>query len=166
MVLLLPCVPWQVDCWIFSFRPSPSGPSASASDHGVVLTFVVMSQPIFAKFQPFCPTSPFFWLDSLTFPLTLTFLALFTLPTLIIRLFQSSNPFISCFRLPSRVSNYIVVIVTLSFSSKHSLCASNLLWKIILHIWQRNHMTATITNQNLEVVFSRHVCRLTLDFKN
>ena len=62
----------------------------SASDHAVVLIFVVTSQPFFAKFQPFCSTSPFSWFDSLTFSLTLTFLALFTLLKLILTLFQSS----------------------------------------------------------------------------
>ena len=73
--------------------------TSSASDHSVVLTFVVTSQSFFCKVSTFL-----FYLILLLawfsdfFLLTLTFLALFTLPKLIIRPFSKLLPIYPLFQ--------------------------------------------------------------------
>ena len=93
----------------------------SASDHGVIHTFVVMCYPCFVTCYPF-----FFYVIranaySLTFFLSLTALAAFTLPKLML------THHCRVFTLPKlmlthhcRVSTKLDVILKLSFLSKHS----------------------------------------------
>ena len=121
--------------------------TASASNHGVILTFVFM----YHTSSLLCHPSPdlilwlFFWL----WPF---WLVVFTLPKLIFNpFFQCSYPFISSFSLSSRVSNCFVVhnSQVFIFIQTFSTFLESVMMFNLTHL-KKNHLTATFTNQNQE----------------